>query len=85
MRDMENISQVMVWMQIEENHPECATGSGRVGTDETALIERVDSSSSGAAGDRLHVHPRSSKITSCPGDTRTPHPVLMFQWRSQNK
>ena len=41
---------------MEETQPwSAATGGGRVGTDETTLIERVEPSSSGATGDRLPV------------------------------
>ena len=60
-------------MQTEENQPEyAAKGNGRVGIDETTLIERVEPSFFGAAGDRLLVHLSSSRFTACPADTRTP-------------
>ena len=56
-------------MQVEEHQPESvATGSGTVGIDDTALIERVEPSSFGAEGDRMLVHVSSPKISACPGD-----------------
>ena len=45
LREMKHISQELEWMQVEEHLPEsAATGGGRVGTDETTLIERVEPS-----------------------------------------
>ena len=41
------------------------------GTDDTTLIQRVEPSSFGAAGDRLPVHLSSLKIAACLGDART--------------
>ena len=56
-----------------ENQPESvATGSGRMGTDETTLSERVELSSFGAVGDRLSVQLSSSRFAACPGDTQAP-------------
>ena len=49
-RDEGYLSQELELMQIEEHQPESApTCSGSVGSDENALIERVEPSSSGAA------------------------------------
>ena len=68
------------------NQPKsAATGSGRVGTDDTTLIERVEPSSSGAVGDRLPVLStvqRLLHVLEIPGH---PHKVLMFRCRSPNK
>ena len=48
-----------------------ATGSGRVDTDVTTLIEGVEPSSFGAAGDRLSFRLYRSCSTACRGDTQT--------------
>ena len=49
---------------MEEHQPgSAATGSGGMGTDDTTFIKRVEPSSFGAAGDRLLVHPSSSKTS----------------------
>ena len=59
-------------MLLEEHQPEsAAAGSGRVGTDNTTLIERVEPISFGAAGDWVTTCLSISavqKITACPGD-----------------
>ena len=71
--------QELMWMQYHLDF--AATGSGRVRTDDTTLIERVEPSFYDALGDRLPVHLTSSKITF-PQHTRK---VLAFRNRTQNK
>ena len=74
-RDEGCLSPELAWVHMEETQPgSAATGGGRVGIDDTSLIERGESSSFVAAGDRLLVHFSSSRITACLGDARgTPH------------
>ena len=44
-RDERHLSQELEWMQMEEYPPESAsTSNGRVDTDDTTLIERVEPS-----------------------------------------
>ena len=58
----------------------------RLDTGRTTVIERVERSSFGAAGDRLLVHLSIARkllhVLEVPGHS---HKVLMFWWRSQNK
>ena len=62
-------------MQMEENQPgSAATGGGRVGTDDTTLIERVEPSSYIAASYRLPARLNRSYSTACLGDTHTATP-----------
>ena len=69
-RDEGYFSPELELMQMEENEPgSAATGCVRMGTDETTLIDRVEPSPFVVAGDRLPVHPSSSKITACLSDT----------------
>ena len=59
-------------MHMEGNQRGSAdTGSAGLGTDGNTLTEVAEPNYFGAAGDRLLVHLSSSKITACPGDTRT--------------
>ena len=83
-REMTDISQQLGWMQMEEHQPE-SVADGRVGTDDTTLIERVKPSSFVAAGDLLPVHLNSqtNSMSWRYPDSRTK--VLMFLWRSHNK
>ena len=56
-RDEGCLSPDLAWVHMEETQPgSAATGGGRVGTDDTSLIERVESSSFVSAEDRLLVH-----------------------------
>ena len=59
---------------MEDNQPgSAATGSGRLGTEDTALVVVVKPSSFVAAGDRMPVHLNSSDSTACPGDQPDNH------------
>ena len=73
-------------MQLKEHQPEsAATGSGKVGTDDTALIEtvnRVLSVQRVTACLSISAAQKILHVLELPGQL---HKVQMFFWKSQNK
>ena len=55
-RDLENLSQGLQWMHVEENKPVSAAGNTGLGTDDTNVTEVVEPTCSVATGYRLPVH-----------------------------